>query len=371
MENKGRQKIIAINALSAKTGGGRTYLKGLLPELAKIGKDNIFYIFISKELYNNMFENELFPSNFNFLKLDFSNSFLRAIYEQIYLPFFVLSHKIDVLFCPANIVSFFAPAKKVVWVQNIIPFMNKGIRSSIVSSWLMFWVSKLSVKIADRVIASTENSLELLLAAGTTPSKCRRIYLGASSFIFENQKKEKLILSVSNIYPHKNFDVLIRAFALLPDLIKNEYQIIIAGKVVGKESQEEFIRLKKTCGILSINDKIVFDMTADEFKIKRYYEKSELFVMPSLVESFSLPVVEAMSAGLPIIASDSTCLSEVAGNAGLFFKTNSPKDLAAKIEILLVDNKLSSSLSCAGLKRAPQFSWNKAAKSLLACFAEL
>jgi glycosyltransferase involved in cell wall biosynthesis len=84
-------------------------------------------------------------------------------------------------------------------------------------------------------------------------------------------------------------------------------------------------------------------------------------VMPSTVEGFGLPVLEAMACGIPVIASSSASLPEVAGDAAIYFDPASPAELAVQIERVLHSPELRACLRDKGIQRAKQFTWRQSA----------
>jgi glycosyltransferase involved in cell wall biosynthesis len=84
--------------------------------------------------------------------------------------------------------------------------------------------------------------------------------------------------------------------------------------------------------------------------------------MPSTLEGFGLPVLEAMACGTPVIASTAASLPEVAGDAALYFNPGSPEELGIQIERILECGELRASLRSKGLQQAKKFTWRQAAR---------
>src|SRR5581483_5704097 len=116
---------------------------------------------------------------------------------------------------------------------------------------------------------------------------------------------------------------------------------------------------------------------ADRVRITGPLEDTELralirgvavFVVPSLVEGFGLPVLEAMALGTPVVVSDTPALREVAGDAAIAFDPRQPPTLAAALTRVLNEEGLSSRMSAAGRERARQFDWRRTATETLAVY---
>jgi len=91
------------------------------------------------------------------------------------------------------------------------------------------------------------------------------------------------------------------------------------------------------------------------------YKHALLFVIPSFYEDFRLPMLEAMSMGLPIACSNVTSLPEVAGSAAVYFNPYNYEDIADKLSMVLSNGDLREELIVKGYKQSKKFSWQKCA----------
>jgi len=161
---------------------------------------------------------------------------------------------------------------------------------------------------------------------------------------------DKFILYLGNFKPHKNVAALIEAFAQIaanyPD-----YHLVLAGSC-DKHAED----LKGYIAAHNISRRVVFTDTVRESDYpEAILSMAEIFVFPTLYEGFGLPPLEAMACGTPVIASNTTAVPEVVGDAGLLVYPRDINALANAIAELLKDPQKRESLSQKGLERAESF----------------
>jgi glycosyltransferase involved in cell wall biosynthesis len=101
------------------------------------------------------------------------------------------------------------------------------------------------------------------------------------------------------------------------------------------------------------------------------YRAADAFVYPSLYEGFGLPVVEAMARGIPAIASNTSSVPEVTGDAALSVNPRSVREIAAAIESVCTDVELADRLASRGRARAERFSWDETARLTLGVYDQV
>jgi len=125
------------------------------------------------------------------------------------------------------------------------------------------------------------------------------------------------------------------------------------------------------CLNLGIGDCTIFASQVPQSFLPLIYANADLLVMPSTLEGFGLPVLEAMACGTPVVASSAASLPEVGGNAALYFDPLSADELAVQIERVLESHELRVSLRNLGIQQATQFSWEKAARRHIELYSGL
>ena len=154
----------------------------------------------------------------------------------------------------------------------------------------------------------------------------------------------------------KNMDGALRAFARLPQQVRAAHQLFLND--VGDEAV-----FRNKAHILGLEDAdlIIAKRTTDE-ELTTLYNLCKLFIFPSLYEGFGLPILEAMSCGAPVLASNNSSLPEVVGRADALFDVSSDQAVADKICQVLTDDAFRTELETFGAERAKQFSWENSAR---------
>lgn len=158
------------------------------------------------------------------------------------------------------------------------------------------------------------------------------------------------ILAVGARRPHKNIGRLIASFSRIAANIP--HALVLVGSIDKRfpiEAADDIIRLKREGRILEIAEVAESDMPT-------LYSMADLFVQPSIIEGFGLPVLEAMACGCPVACSNTTSLPEVAGNAAMYFDPLSEVEIDKSIRETVLSPDLLRDLAQRGLRRAAQFS---------------
>jgi glycosyltransferase involved in cell wall biosynthesis len=160
---------------------------------------------------------------------------------------------------------------------------------------------------------------------------------------------------------YKNVACLVRAFATIaagrPDV-----QLLLIG---GDGGARDLI------GHLGVADRVRITGPVGDTELRTLIRDAAVFVVPSLVEGFGLPVLEAMALGTPVVISDTPALREIAGAAALTFDAHQPAGLAAALTKMLDEEGLSTRMSAAGQERARQFGWARTAEQTLAVYGRV
>jgi glycosyltransferase involved in cell wall biosynthesis len=171
------------------------------------------------------------------------------------------------------------------------------------------------------------------------------------------QLPERFILFLGTIEPRKNIAGVIEAYRTYSREKKYPVSLVIAGPRGWKEGS--ILRMiQKTPGAQYIGYVDAEDKPA-------LYAMAKIFIYPSLYEGFGFPILEAMSAGTPVVTSNRASLPEVAGSAAYLVDPYNVSEMARGLERLLSDAKLRDFFAKQGRERVKEFSWQNAAREFL------
>lgn len=163
----------------------------------------------------------------------------------------------------------------------------------------------------------------------------------------------RYLLHVGSRDHYKNFALLMTSYAGSGAHSAGVRLLAVGG---GAFTEAE-LELAQTLGIA---DDLV-QITAEEADLPGLYRGAEMFVFPSLMEGFGIPVLEAMATGTPAVLADTPVFREVAGDAAVFYPSQDPWALRSDLNRLLADPTERARLAAAGVKRAAEYSWRRTA----------
>lgn len=166
--------------------------------------------------------------------------------------------------------------------------------------------------------------------------------------------------------PRKNIDRLIKAYALLPQALQNEYQLVLVGKL----SAQMLLILEGLAKSLKVHSRIVFTNHVNDKDLLSLFQLATVFVFPSMHEGFGLPALEAMSCGIATIGSNLTSIPEVIGRDDALFDPLDEKAIAQKMEQVLSNADFRAELGAFGLAKAQEFGWARTAQITLQAFTD-
>ncbi len=372
---------VLINAVSAKLGGAATYVRNLAGSLeAQAGSDEQFVFVVPPERAREM-QTQSGRVSVKESSAASGSYASRWWWDQVTLRELLSRERPDVLFSSANFAMMACPCPQVLlvripiyfaeeYLQHVLPQKSAGFRAE---TALRRWLVCRSVRAADCLITPTAAMRdELARFARVNPAKTAVNAYGVPrervgrARAERNGRESFRLLWVSHYADHKNLETLLQAVQLLrgqSGLPPVELWLTLDAEAQRgqhtpmPESERALLhRLGDAVNLLGVRS---YDETW------KLYSQADLFVFPSLCESFGHPLVEAMASRLPIVASGIAVHREICGNAAAYFPVLDAGALAQEIRRLMLDAPARESLSKAGEFRVQSFLWEDHVARLL------
>lgn len=211
---------------------------------------------------------------------------------------------------------------------------------------------------SDRIITVsqfTANQVHELL--NVEWERLRVVHHGVHPWPGTSRQREPIVLHVGAIQKRKNIARLIEAFQILPP----PWRLVLAGSA-GFGADEI---------LASAGDRVEVMGYLTDAQLASLYERASVFAFPSLDEGFGMPVLEAMAHRLPVVASNTSALPEVCGDAAILVDPLNTAELAWQLQRLASDADLRRDLIARGLARIGAFSWENAVRKTWNAYCEL
>jgi glycosyltransferase involved in cell wall biosynthesis len=211
------------------------------------------------------------------------------------------------------------------------------------------------------VVISHDTAQQVETRLGVPPDRISLCVPGAPAWTARasEPRTNGCILFLGTLEPRKNLDTLLDAYARLIARQPDAPRLVLAGRIAPEASS-----LAARAGDAVFGGRIDLPGYVDDAAKRALFDRALVFVLPSHAEGFGLPAVEAMAAGVPVIAARRGALPEVLGSAARLIEPDDPDLLAAVIAELLGDPEQRRRMTEAGLARAHEFSWTNTARSL-------
>lgn len=351
---------ILINCLHTHTGGGLSYINGLLPQLVAHQQSSTFILLCQKR-YVDKFN---VPHGVQVKAVVPPHNFLLLhVYEQLIVPFLARWWGCTHTLCNANYAPLFAPRPSVILHNDPrVGAHNKG-RLKEMLYWpalkmltrLSIWCSKVSFAVAQHIIEHyTRNTQKLKLTPPGAPT------LPAGPVL---PRDTNLVVAVGDFYVQKNYPLLIDAFAILAQQ-RPATKFEIIGKAVDSGVAKN-IHAKIAQHKLEHKVRLIESLAHDQ--LLNRLRHAAVFVSSSSVESFCLPVLESMACGTPMVLADLPHFrTDIAGDTGaVYINISNGGDIPAAFAVglygVLENPEIAAQLANTGLARAAHFSWQNTA----------
>jgi glycosyltransferase involved in cell wall biosynthesis len=374
-----------INALSASAGGGLTYVRNVLPQLA-LRDDVRVTLLVGAALRTEVAES----LRIAVIKESFrGGSGRRFWHEQLYLPDVIRRSRANVLLSTGNFALFRSPIPQILLSRNALYTSSDFLRDVRERGDYHLWIDTMiksvfarwSVLAADCTVAPSESFARDLRRWAGEDVACIHHGFDPETFFRETgplppDVQARLdatagairVLFVSHYNYYRNFETLIRAIAIAKQTIHpQKIRLVLTCKLATKDNPGNYQADTAAALVqrLNLSQEVVELGSLPYTLLHHLYRNCDIYTTPAYAETFAHPLVEAMASGLPVIASDLAVHREICGEAALYFPRFSPETLAERIVQLSASGQQRTAMCEMGLARSRDFRWDKHVEALL------
>ena len=355
----------------------------LIRNLQLIDSENEYVLFIKPDE-----DNLAIKETANFKIVEIETGFY-PFWEQIALPRAAQKAGCQILHCTSNTAPVFTSIPLVVTLHDII-YMESSYLKILQGSGTNYqkfgnayrrmfvpWVIKKSRKIIT-VSNFEKNRIAQFFGIGND-TRLVAVYNGVSGHfkpvtdqVELHRVKEKYHLPgryfffLGNTDPKKNTKGVLKAFSDFLKHTGNDMHLVMLDY-----DQYELEQLLDEIGDTALINRIILTGDVVNTDLPAIYSQSEVFLYPSLRESFGIPMLEAMACGVPVITSNTSSMPEVAGDAALLIDPYKPEEITAAMVRIVADKKLKAEMISTGFVQAAKFSWKAMAQHVLEIYREM
>ncbi|HYW87216.1 MAG TPA: glycosyltransferase family 1 protein, partial [Chloroflexota bacterium] len=307
----------------------------------------------------------------------------QVYWEQMGIVAAGMREKIDLLHCPYWSNPVWSPWPTVVTVHDVIQFVLPEYAWRKISR-LYFGMVSVAARRAQAVITVSECSKRDIMKIIGLPAERIHVignavdpsfYPVRDAWLLANTRERYGIASRFLLYfggfdMRKNVPRIIEAYGRLPESLRREYQLVIAGRYqhLGHPLYPD---PRETVRRLGLDGSVIFTGQIREQDKAPLYSAATVYMFPSLYEGFGMTVLEAMACGTPVLTSNVSALPEVVGDAGALVDPYSTDAISHTLAELLESQSTRDELSRRGLERARYFTWPQVAEQTVRVYREI
>jgi glycosyltransferase involved in cell wall biosynthesis len=350
-------------------GGTERYAAGLLHGLNQLDLKDEFVVFLNRQAASWPL-----PAAANFEKVvcsvDGRQRAWRYAFEQLRLPALLKSANVSLVHSLGYVGPLYPPCPALVTVPDL-NYAQIGFQMTLTRRWMLrFFVHRAAVRSRRVITISQHAAREIRSAFGFPEDRVVVTYLAALPSCAEvpntggrleefRKPWDPYLVAFTSPSPHKNISRLIEAFRQAKETYDLSHHLVLIGHLPRFGLPHPLPSDIHCTGYLPRGE------------VDALLRGAQLMVFPSVYEGFGLPVLEAMSAGVPVACSRAASLPEVAGDAALFFNPLSIDEMADRIARLAVDSALRQELRLKGAANAGRFSWEQTAHRTVEVYRSL
>jgi glycosyltransferase involved in cell wall biosynthesis len=296
----------------------------------------------------------------------------------------------DILLFPTvySYVPIFSRAKRVVMIHDVIAETYPQLTVPYLASRLM-WKTKVAFgyRQADAIVTVSDYSRQGILRHFKVPPQRVFIVGEASDPVFhvlhDARPTPRLrslgitgggrsVVYVGGFSPHKNLEALVTVFANLANREEfSDLRLVMVGEYEKEVFHSYFGAIKRQVQDLEISDRVIFTGYLPDEELVVLLNLSTVLVLPSLMEGFGLPAIEAAACGCPVVATAASPLPTLLGDAAIYINPASSDDLEGTVAQVLSSEGRRRRMRQAGLTAARRLTWDAAARQIIKVMQKL
>ena len=356
----GNDLKIGVNALalSDKNTGIGNYTIQIINHLAKQYNDEIIVYSSNEKKIEKHFDSAI---EIVTISIADKGKLFRLFAEQIILPRQTKKDGIDILFSPSFTIPLFSSAFNVVTVHDLAYKVYPKASALYARIYMNIFFDR-SIKKADAVISVSNSTSRDINKYFPSREDIFTSYEGIKSFDSKKGMKSKKFngiksyaLVVGTITPRKNILGIIKAFENI--MHETSMKLVFVGGYSWKTNEIfEYVKTNK------LEDRVNFFGYLSVDELYWAYCNAKMLIYCSFYEGFGFPPLEAMQVGVPVIASNTSSIPEICGNAALYVNPYNIKEICSAILYLEGNKEKRKELVKKGYERIKMFTWEKAAR---------
>jgi glycosyltransferase involved in cell wall biosynthesis len=350
---------VLMDATGVRIGGGFTYLVSIIPRLCEREPDLQIRLLIRHQALYDAIPNR---PNLEVINLPPAGIAERLRYVYFEIPRIARSWGADLFYSVGEMVPLRLPCPSIASFRNAFVFTRDISQLTLRDRLrvnLLRLLGRISAARATRVMFVSKASADWIRTSiGLPAERTAVVHHGIDASAWSNVAPYRghprpYILSVGSIYVYKNFVRLIEAYLELARRNPDAPDLILIGDEVDADHRAQMDRVKQASGALSERIHILGAMPHRE--VQNYYAGARLFVLPSYLETFGHPLLEAMACGVPIVASEYPVFREITGDAAIYADPFDVSEISRAMEEALRP-EVAADLVRRGSQRVTRFS---------------
>ena len=358
---------LAINLTGTPLESGtRTYCVNFLRVLnkTKIKQDcSNITIFITSNYLNDLRFRQ--SKKINIVKVSniYSTGFFKFIFDQFFLPLYLIFNPVDKLFCPINycpILLKFSKIEIILGIHSNLPWLHFNMMpGNLFKNIFIRLLMTASIIVSNKIIfCSNTSKKEMKKFFKNEYNKFYYVYLGANHLKLKKslKKTKNYILIVSSIVRYHNILNLLKSYKKLQ--YKNDIpKLILITQILDNKYFKNISDYKNSSKFLKKN--FIIKKNIENKNIYKFYEKSLFSVNSSIIESFGFAPIESMALGCPTMLSKQKTYMEIYKNSALFFNGNSINQIKNKFLNFINNKKIRQNFKKKGLLIVKKYKWER------------